>query len=395
MRAAWALLAALLLVGPWTLPAAAASSDGEARAEALVKRGLELARAHKFREAIAPFEEANRLYPHPEIQHNLARAYEELGEYRAAYQWFIRALKQDYTYAQEGRDHLAKIEKELRQTHARITVRTIPTDAKIVLRMSDGVEETYLSTPFLTWAPAGATKLTVSNPDFERAEVEVELEAGEDRVIPIELKLIPKKGFLRVQASVPGANVYVDEVLIGTTPMDSFAHTVGVVQVKVTAPGYKPDVQSIVIKENEVAVVTSLLEVDLANPVVDDDPGVPDWLGPTLIGVGAAALVVAIVFHVKAFDLNSDANKIPLPAPGQEPNLEDERRYDALFNEAKDDQTIAQIGYAAAGAFVLGGVLCLVLDEDAPATGASSGVAFRPQLFATPDTVGAGATLRF
>ncbi|MCA9517088.1 MAG: PEGA domain-containing protein, partial [Myxococcales bacterium] len=396
MRAAWAVLAALLLVGSWSLAAVAASPDDEARAEELVKQGLELARAKKFREALKPFEEANRLLPHPEIQHNIARAYEELGEYRAAYQWFSRALKQDYVYATEGREHLAKIEQELRRTHARVTVRAVPTNAKVVLRMSDGAEETYLSTPFQTWAPAGATTLVVTNPDFEKAEVEVELAPGEERDIPVELKVIPKMGFLRIQASVPGASIYVDEVLVGTAPMESIAHPAGLVQVKVKARGYKPDVQSVVVKENEVASVTALLESDGSEiPVVDDDPGVPNWLGPTLIGVGAVALVTAIVFHAQAFSTNDEANQVPLPAPGQDPNPDDEKRYNDLFNEAKDYQTYAQISYVAAGAFVVGGVLCIVLDEDGPEESAGSGVSFTPQLVATPDTVGAGALLRF
>ena len=81
--------------------------------------------------------------------------------------------------------------------------------------------------------------------------------------------------------------------------------------------------------------------------------------------------------------------------PGQDPNPDDEKRYNDLFNEAKDYQTYAQISYVAAGAFVVGGVLCIVLDEDGPEESAGSGISFTPQLVATPDTVGAGALLRF
>jgi len=93
-----ALAVALLLAGAL---AARAQGDVPARdaataeAKARFRRGSELYREARYREAIVEFEAANRLRPHGAISYNLAQCHERLGELAAAlasYGEYLRAV---------------------------------------------------------------------------------------------------------------------------------------------------------------------------------------------------------------------------------------------------------------------------------------------------------------
>ena len=415
LAACLGLIAALAVA---TAPALAAAPDGDRqRAEALVAEGLSYARAAKqlqqkgaagFRDeygkAIAKFEEANRLYPHPEIQHNLARAHEELGQLKVAFEWYSQALKQDYTYASDGRTRLAKIEQQLRKSHALLTVRTTPSDTNVRLVFSDGTEETHVSTPFQTWALAGTLKIVASNPEFKTGNKDYELKAGEDRQVNLVLETLPRQGFLEVNANVPGAKVFLSEVLIGTLPMQSVTYPAGIYELKVTAKGYLDHKEQLVIVKDQLAAVTVALLPDGkpddgkdggGGKVADGGGGPPTWIGVTLIGLGVGTAILGGVLHAKAFDYNDQANGIKISDP---PIQADEDRYDRLFGKAKDNQTYAWVSYGVGAALIGTGIALLVIGGDDEATPASSGGVpprFVPSVQAGPGYVGAGGTLTF
>ncbi len=374
---------------------AAQADPSRERAGQLVEEGLSLARKKNFREAADKFAEANRLYPHPEIQHNLARAYEELGDLKQAHYWFAQALKEDYTYASDGQSKIKEIERQLLETYARLTVRTTPGDVRVLLHLADGQQESYVTTPFEAWVPAGRLKIVGTNPDFKTGTRELELTAGESRSVNLVLQPLPKQGFLSVQANVPGATVFLSEVLVGTIPMESITHPVGVYDLKVMADGYITHKEQVVVEVDELTTATVALEpIDGSPPPPVEEPGdgPPTWLGATFVGLGASAVVAAIVLHVKAFKKNDDANAIPISDP---PDPVAEARYDKLFGEAKDLESYALYTYVGATALIGTGVLLLILSDDAPDADAATGVTLAPELGLTPDFVGAGATLRF
>ncbi|PKN59499.1 MAG: hypothetical protein CVU56_00270 [Deltaproteobacteria bacterium HGW-Deltaproteobacteria-14] len=400
-----------------TAPALAAAPDRDRqRAEALVAEGLSYARAAKalqqkgtagfraeYGKAIAKFEEANRLYPHPEIQHNLARAHEELGHLKVAFEWYSQALKQDYTYASDGRARLGKIEQQLRESHAMLTVRTTPSDTNVRLVFSDGTEETHVSTPFQTWALAGTLKIVASNPEFKTGNKDYELKAGEDRQVNLVLETLPRQGFLEVNANVPGAKVFLSEVLIGTLPMQSVTYPAGIYELKVTAKGYLDHKEQLVIVKDQLAAVTVALlpdgEPDDGGEVgggrVTRDDGPPTWIGVTLIGLGVGTAILGGVFHGKAFDFNDQANKIPISDPRNEI---DDARYDSLFGKAKDNQTYAWVSYGVGAVLVGTGIALLAIggdDEAPPASSVAVPPRFVPSVQAGPGYLGAGGTLTF
>jgi len=393
----WAPLVAVLVFT--SSPPAAASGDARERAEALARDGLALAREGRFEAAIVKFDEANRLYPHPEIQHNLGRAYEELGDLKAAHRWFGQALRQDYAYAQDGLERWTRVDGELRRTHAWLTVRATPSDTQVRLTLANGAEEVHLSTPFQTWVPVGTLQILGNSPQFEPWRTTLTLKAGEDRELTMTLKPLPRQGFVQVITNVPGANVFLSEVLIGTTPFEPATHPAGVYELKVTHRGHQTHREEIAIRQDELTTVT--VQLAPRDGDVADDPvvagrssGPPGWLVGTFVGLGSAALVTGVVLHVRAHQINSEANRIPISVP---PIPADEDEYDALFGRAKSHQDWAFVSYGAAVLFIgTGAVLWAMSGDGDPASDdEDAGVTITPHIGVSPGYVGAGAAFKF
>ena len=385
MRALSLLLAFLMLVA-FAAPVSAQSDVNRAAADKLVQDGLLLARTKKFREAIKKFEDAFKLYPHPEIQHNLARAHEELGELVKAYDYFSQALKSDYTFAAQGRERLTKLDVQLRKTHARITVRATPSQSRVVLSYPNGTEDARTTTPFAAWAPAGRTRLVATNPSFKTTELALDLVAGEDREINVTLSPVPRQGFLQVTVNLVGATISLAGQPIGTSPLDSLAFEAGIYELEVTLKGYKPYRESVVVIGDQVSSVNVILvPLEAARPP-EVSSGPTTWPGWLLVGIGAAAGGTALYLQVgEAVPLANKANRLsPDPAFDAE--------YDRLIGEAKDYQTAALITGITGGVIAATGVILLVTadSDEPPASGA-----FAPTFGLSPAGAYVGGTLSF
>jgi tetratricopeptide (TPR) repeat protein len=375
--------AVLLAVAGLAKSAHAGPEEDRALAEKLVQEGLTLARNQQFRDAIPKFEAALKLYPHPEIRHNLGRAHEEAGNLRQAHEYFTQALKEDYQFAADGRQRLMAIESELRKAFARVTVRTTPSQATVVLTLPSGEEETHVSTPFQTWVPAGASRIVGSNPAFKTVEQVLDLVAGEERAVSLVLIPVPKLGFLQVNVNMPGATITVSGRLAGKSPLSGVPWEVGAYELEVKLRGYRTHRESIVIDQDEVTSVNVGL-VPEANGG-DDGEGVPSWVGWTLVGTGAVAGGVALYLQFgKAHPTQDRADAV------EEGN---EAEYERLHQQAIDFQTAAIIT-GIVGAGLVGTGIYLLVAESGDASAASA-PRFAPQIALTPDGGVIGGTLRF
>lgn len=382
-------LVLFLFVAPGALdaPALAQPETHRAAAEKLVQEGLSLARTKKFEEAVKKFEEAFKLYPHPEIQHNLARAHEELGQLKRAYDYFSAALQQDYTFAADGRQRLSRIETELRKTHARLTVRSTPSQVKVLVTFRDGDEETHTSTPFATWAPAGSTRLVGSNPNFKTTELTVDLTAGEEREVALVLAPIPRQGFLQISVNVAGATISLAGTPIGKSPLSGLVHDAGIFDLEVRKLGYKPHRESVTVTVDQVAAVNVVLALDETAPV--DTPSSLAPLGWTLIATGVAAGGAAAYLQFgQALPLERDANAL-------DPDPINDAEYDRLIGKAKDFQTAALVSAIVGGVLATGGVIILATDSPSPAAESARGPLFIPTLSWSPGNAFVGGQLRF
>lgn len=375
------LIAVLVALLSWTttLAPAHAAEDDRQRAEKLIQEGLNLARAKQFREAIPKFEAALKLYPHPETQHNLGRAHEELGELEKAYEYFSKALQQDYVFAADGRARLARIEAELRKTNARLTVRTTPSVATVVMTFANGKEDTRVSSPFQAWVPAGRTRLVSSNPSFKTSEQKLDLAAGEDRELNVVLVPLPKKGFVQVSVNVAGATISLSGEVLGKSPLPSTPWDEGVYDLEVKLKGYVPHRESLIVKPDGVVAVNVALKPDATDPpeVVDTPTsGVPAWVGWTLVGTGAAAGGVAAYLQFgKAKPLEREANALA-------PTAETQAEYDRLRSRALKYQTAAIVTGITGGVLAATGIYLLLAEGE---TSEAHAPAFVPGVALGPD----------
>ncbi len=389
MRGLSILLLALALTASFTMPALAGPEEDRAAAEKLVQDGLSLARTKKFRDAVKKFEEAFKLYPHPEIQHNLARAHEELGELTRAYDYFSAALQNDYAFAPDGRQRLSRIDAELRKTHARLIVRTTPSQSRVVLTYPSGTEVTHTSSPFATWAPTGKTRLIGTNPNFKTTELSVDLVAGEDREVSLVLQPIPRQGFIQLSINVAGASVTLAGTPIGKSPLGSVTYDAGVYDLEVRLKGYKPHRESVAVAVDQVTSLNVVLVPDSEDvtPPGEASSG-SSWLGWTFVGTGVVAGGAAAYLQFgQALPAEDQAEAL-------DPGPDTDAQYNRLIRKAEDFQTAAIVTAIVGGALIGTGIVLLVTDSGGQPE-PTTGLLFTPTFAISPGSAFVGGQLRF
>ncbi|MDP3155887.1 MAG: PEGA domain-containing protein [Archangium sp.] len=164
-----ALLIALLLTAPKPAPAATADESGAVKkAKELFQSGQKLYKQARYAEAIAKFEEAYLVRPHPVIYFNIGKCWEQLGETAKAlraYRDYLR-LAPDAKDKETVSDAIANLERRLREKGMQqLMVFADPPDARIAV---DGKE--LGSSPASVELVAGNHTLTVSADGFEKVE---------------------------------------------------------------------------------------------------------------------------------------------------------------------------------------------------------------------------------
>jgi tetratricopeptide (TPR) repeat protein len=103
-------LAALAIV---TCPARAEEGDLKARAKQHVNQGLIAQDEHRYDDAIAAYDQAYELVPHPEILFNLGQVYRLKGDHAASLHYYRKYLAVDGKgrVAPEAKRWIAKLEK--------------------------------------------------------------------------------------------------------------------------------------------------------------------------------------------------------------------------------------------------------------------------------------------
>lgn len=164
-----ALLTALLLAAPPAKPAdAPADPAAVARAKELFQQGQKLYKARKYADAIARFEQAYAVRPHPVIFFNIAKCWEQLSENAKA----LRAYRDYLRLAPDAKDKdtvtdaIANLERRLREKGLQqLLVFAEPASARIVV---DGKD--VGASPASIELAAGSHTLEVSADGFEKVE---------------------------------------------------------------------------------------------------------------------------------------------------------------------------------------------------------------------------------
>lgn len=195
-RLAAALLAAALVALP-------ARADDTAEAKARFRKGAELYRAGKYRDAIAEFEAAYRLKPAGAIHFNVAQCREKLAEWPGA----LRAYEDYLREVPDAKDRAA-----VRASMGRIDERLAAAGVQALLVYTDppGAElrldgKARGTTPFHTVLPPGTYALALALDGYEPVARDVTLAAGASRVLDLVLRVASPRAAPDLQASPPPA----------------------------------------------------------------------------------------------------------------------------------------------------------------------------------------------
>src|SRR5437763_9653144 len=137
-----------------------------AAAKAHYEKAQQLYATGTYDEAIAEYEEAYRLKPHPNVLYNIAQAYERLLDYAQSVVWFERYLAEAPKDAVE-RPIVENRLRILRNLPARISVTTIPEHVHAALVDGNGGGRQEADTPAVFKVPAGSYTIELAQPGWE------------------------------------------------------------------------------------------------------------------------------------------------------------------------------------------------------------------------------------
>jgi PEGA domain-containing protein len=168
------------------LVSAPVRADDVAEAKARFKKGAELYRAGKWRDAIAEFEAAYRLKPAGAIHFNVAQCRERLSEWPGA-------LRAYHDYLREVPD--AKDRAAVRASIGRIETRLAAAGVQALLVYSDPPGAAVSldgrargTTPFHIVLPPGTYALSLSLDGYEPVKEDVALPAAASRAVDVVLR---------------------------------------------------------------------------------------------------------------------------------------------------------------------------------------------------------------
>ena len=217
-------IASLLLFAPLSLGVvrvANAQEDSKAQASLHFTRGVELAKAGAYADALIEFQRAYELSPHYSVLYNIGQAYVGLGQPVRAVEALKRYLSEGG--AQIALDRRRAVEAEILRQFAQTATVAIDVDVPGASVSVDGdfVGRAPLRAPIRL--SIGEHRVTTRLDTGEQREQSITLAAEEDRHLRLELRPVeaPHSANAFVYADCARSNVHValDEAELGLTPL--------------------------------------------------------------------------------------------------------------------------------------------------------------------------------
>jgi len=165
---------------------ASAQTEAErAQARAAFQRGVEAYAAERFQEALASFQEAYRIAPHPSVRVNMANCYERLDRPLEALDHFERFLAEAENASPEQQREVRTAVRRLRQQVGEVFVRVQPDGATV--RVGDVLRTTPVLEPIELARGTHRVEVSLAGHRTETRDVEVR---GGDRV-EVTVTLVP------------------------------------------------------------------------------------------------------------------------------------------------------------------------------------------------------------
>jgi PEGA domain len=249
------------------------TADARAQAAAAFRRAAAAEGKKDWRTAIAEYQAAYQLSPHPDVLYNLAAVYEHVGEWRSA-----ASNYRGYLDGNREADDRTKVEAriaELQTKPGALTITTSPPGGRITV---DG--RARGPGPVVLEVAAGSHNI-VADDGGTRVARAVTMEYGEPQ--SIELVMVVGRGTLVVTSNVAGASVQVDGQAVGRAPwngtVDAGPHTV-----VVAAAGYTTVERSVTVSADG----TAQIQGSLGRPLGYVDPA-PIDVGGSVFSIDSGA----------------------------------------------------------------------------------------------------------
>jgi PEGA domain len=208
------------VVAAWLAAGSARADDTETEASRHYEAGQRLYNDGAYDDAIAEYDKAYALKPHPNVLYNIAQAYERLLDYAHSVEYFERYLREAPSSAPD-RTVVQNRLRVLRNLPARISVTTIPEHVTATI-VAPGVQRSA-ETPTVFKVPAGDYEIALEHPGWEPERHAVHAELGQPYFYQYRLKR--STSMVSIFTRPRGARVFIDDRLVGDTP---FAQTVEV-----------------------------------------------------------------------------------------------------------------------------------------------------------------------
>jgi hypothetical protein len=167
-------------------------SSEQKEADRHFKAGVALFKEGKFKEALAEFERAYEIAPHPLVLYNIAGCHRELSSYGEAIRFYERFLKEGKGQVPPSR--LTTAQTELDAILARIARITIviqgPPYAQLFL---DGAPLGTMPVPMPLVLPPGEHKIVAKADGYKDAERTLRVASGDEAEISLTLSEAPKE----------------------------------------------------------------------------------------------------------------------------------------------------------------------------------------------------------
>lgn len=215
-----AALAAFLAAAPAALEAAPArgrpaprpaQSREQREADRHFRSGVALFKDGKYAEALAEFERAYEIAPHPLVLYNIASCHRQLSHYADAVTYYRRFLAEGKGTASAERLAGARAELDaILALVARVTVAISPPDGAALI--VDGTALDHPEMPLIL--PAGEHRLAARVPGHPDAERTVRVASGDDLQVDLAIPPVPPPPV----AGPPAAPVHRDEAVSRAGP---------------------------------------------------------------------------------------------------------------------------------------------------------------------------------
>ena len=240
---------------------AAAQGDADAakeRAKQLFIQGLQNYQAGRYNEALAAFNEANQVKPHPVMLFNIAQVLEAMGrlpEALIAYQQFEAAGPPDPT---EVQTRIARLRQLIATTWGQLQLTSEPPGATVWINSKAGPP--LGQTPLVIQMPVGQGMVLVELAGHQPLNRPIQIAPGTTTRLAVALP--PVLPVLAVNTAPPGAAVKIAGAQVGVTPHTQ-ALVAGKHTVSLELAGHATVTQEIVLLATHTVTAPYVLNVTL------------------------------------------------------------------------------------------------------------------------------------